>query len=149
MATSRLMTAVVARTLMDLNDAVSVPQLRVLVMLSYRAPLNLTAIAQGLGVNASNASRTCEKLVVSGLVAREEDPADRRQVALALTASGRRLVGSLMESRRVILDEIVGQLSQVEQRRLVSGLTAFMVAANGSGLSTSPDGSESVIPWIR
>jgi DNA-binding MarR family transcriptional regulator len=149
MATSRWMTAAVARTLVDMEDAVSVPQLRVLVMLSYRAPLNLTTIARGLGVNASNASRTCEKLVVSGLAVREEDPTDRRHLALALTPSGLRLVGSLMESRRVVLDEVVGHLSPVEQRRLAQGLTAFLAAAPGSGPGAGSDGSDSLIPWIR
>ncbi len=145
MATSRLMTAVVARTLVDIKDAVSVPQLRVLVMLSYRAPLNLTTIAHGLGVNASNASRTCEQLVVSGLLAREEDPVDRRHLALALTTAGLRLVGTLMQSRRLILDEAVRRMPPVEQRRLVRALTAFLTAAEDSGLSPSFGGGDSII----
>ncbi len=148
MAASRLMTAVVARTMGAVDESVSVPQLRVMVMLSRAAPMNLTAVAQGLGVNASNASRTIDKLVTSGLVARDADPVDRRQVSLALTASGLQLVQSLMAARRAILDEIVGQLKPVEQRRLTQALGAFL-AADESGPNPSSVDGESLVSWIR
>ena len=149
MSASRLITAVVARTLAAVDPAVSVPQLRVLVMLADEAPLNLTAIATGLGVNPSNASRSCDKLVVAGLVEREEDPADRRHLALRLTAKGRRLVTSLMDDRRALLDDVVARLPPVEQRRLARSLTALVAAAGESGLTSGRDGSSSIIPWVR
>ena len=53
-----------------MDTTVSVPQMRVLVLLWTGEPLNLSAVAEGLGVNASNASRTCDRLVAAGLVER-------------------------------------------------------------------------------
>lgn len=149
MATSRLMTAVVARTFTAVDDSLSVPQLRVVVMLYYGAPMNLRSIAEGLGVNASNATRACDKLVVAGLVSRNENPEDRRHRTLELTKEGRGLVQSLMTHRRAILDEIIGQLSPTEQRRLSRGLTAFLAAAEESSFMPSSGGNNSIIPWMR
>lgn len=150
MATSRLMTGMLARTLADVQVSVTVTQLRVLVLLHYNAPLNLGAIADGLGVNPSNASRTCDRLVASGLVSRADDARDRRQLNLSMTAEGQRLVNSLMDRRRELLDEVVAKMAPVDQRRMAQGLSAL--------LATLGDEDESVrigprpgdiLPWLR
>lgn len=151
MATSRLVTAVVARTLAELEDIVTMPQLRVLVMLHHAEPLNLSAIAEGLGVNPSNASRTCDRLVSAGFVAREDDPKDRRHLAITLTADGRRLVDSLMDARRSVMDQIIAQMRPADQRRLTRGLSAFLDVADSSGQDdrSSEARRDSIIPWVR
>jgi DNA-binding MarR family transcriptional regulator len=149
MTASRLMTAVVARTLAEVDRSITIPQLRVLVMLYYGAPMNLTSIADGLAVNASNASRTCDKLARGGLLVREEDPEDRRHLVVTLTATGRRVVGSVMDGRRAILREIVDEMSAAEQQELARGLDAFLRAADVTGVVPSAGGSDSIIPWAR
>ncbi len=150
MATSRLMTGVLARTLAGVHESVTVSQLRVLVMLYYNAPLNLGAIADGLGVNPSNASRTCDRLVASGLVSRADDERDRRQLHISMTDEGKRLVNSLMDRRRQLLEDVVAKMTAVDQRRMAQGLSAL--------LATLGDDDESVrlgvrpgdiLPWIR
>src|SRR5574339_337509 len=78
--TTRVLTAVLASSLANLAQTVTLPQWRVLVMISTRGALNLSAVAEGLGVNASNASRACDRLVATGMLARDEDPRDRRHV---------------------------------------------------------------------
>src|SRR4051812_19147712 len=88
MAVSRTMTAIVARTLSEVADELTVPQLRVLVLLNSRGPMNLTTIAQHLDVNASNASRTCDQLVTAGRISRQPDQDDRRSAVLHLTDEG-------------------------------------------------------------
>lgn len=100
MAASRTVTAIVARTLHDLVEQITVPQLRVLVLLGSRGPMNLSTIARHLDVNPSNASRTCDQLVTSGQAAREPDPRDRRSTVLRLTEEGTRFVEDLMAARR-------------------------------------------------
>jgi DNA-binding MarR family transcriptional regulator len=149
MATSRLLTGVVARTLRTVDESISVPQLRVLVMLRYSGPMNLSAIADGLAVNASNASRTCDKLVGAGLVDRTDDPHDRRHLSVSLTARGRRVVDSLMAEREAMLDEIVARLPVAQQRRIARGLEAFLAEADAVGLQPAAGGNDSIIPWIR
>jgi DNA-binding MarR family transcriptional regulator len=129
MGLSRTMTAVVARTL-GAFDAVTVPQLRVLVLVATHGPMNLKALAENLGVNASNASRTCEKLVSAGLLERLRHPqVDRRNVTLSLTADGETLLGSLVEARRAILGAIVGQMSAPDRELLIDALRALDEAA--------------------
>ena len=150
MATSRLMTAVVARTLSELDDSISVPQFRVLVMLGYESSLSMGMVAEGLGVNPSNASRACEKLVSAGLVHRADDESDRRQLRLSLTSTGRQLLDSVMESRRRLLDELVGEMTSTDQRSLTKGLTALLAVLGEEDPTTRlGTGPEDIIHWVR
>lgn len=145
---SRTMTAVVARTLGEV-DAPAVPQLRALVVVATRGPMNLTVLAAHLGVNASNASRTCDKLVSGGYLERSLPPRDRRNVVLRLTDRGERLVASLVESRRAFLGEVVALMTPEDQELLVRALGALdaaMAAAHGDEVSSAPDGR--LIPWL-
>jgi DNA-binding MarR family transcriptional regulator len=82
MLAARVLVGVSAQSVAALDDTVTLPQLRVLVMVSSRGQLNLGAVAAGLGVHASNATRTVDRLVVAGLISRSEDPTDRRHLAL-------------------------------------------------------------------
>ncbi len=148
MDVSRLMTAVVARTLADVEHTVTVPQLRVLVTLHSSGSLNLTTIAEGLGVNPSNATRTCSQLVAAGLVRRRTDRTDRRASLVTLTTRGRALVDSLMDARRRIFDDLVQQLTIDECGQLAAGLTALLAAADGSAAETRIEGT-AILPWIR
>ena len=149
MAVSRTMTAIVARTLSDVADDITVSQFRVLVLLHSRGPMNLTAIAQHFHVNASNASRTCDQLVSAGKVARHVDDQDRRTVKLDLTSAGSRFVESLMDARRRLIAEVVVAMEPSDQSTLARGLDAFSAAAAASALeepSGPPD--ERLIPWL-
>jgi DNA-binding MarR family transcriptional regulator len=149
LALSSAMTAVVARSLAEAR-AVSIPQLRVLVLVESRGPMNVKALAEHLGVNASNASRTCERLVASGLLERGRLPQqDRRTVVLRLTGAGVALVGSLMESRRAILAAVVARMSTADRQLLVRAFAAVsdaLAAAPEAGAIGRPDGR--LIPWL-
>ncbi len=129
MFASRAILAAAVRALESVDSSVSVPQMRVLVLLWTGEPLNLSAVAEGLGVNASNASRTCDRLVSAELVNRGEGTIDRRHVTLTLTPRGRRLVERLMERREHELATIVARMSEREQRRLMTALEQFNLAA--------------------
>ncbi len=145
LTTSRIIVASVVRSLASVSDSVSVPQLRVLVMLSARAPLNLTAVAERLGVNPSNASRTCDRLVKAGFVDRQLDPHDRRHISLALTRDGRRLVAEVMDHRRDLLALVVGAMPVQAQQQLTDSLDAF----NNAARALLDDPQESVKgPWL-
>lgn len=127
---SRALVGIAAASIADVDDVVTVPQFRVLVMLYTRGPLNLAAVAAGLEVNPSNASRTCERLSKAGLLDRRELLEDRRNVALTLTAAGRRLVDSVTRHRRVAIERVLRQMSAPERDRLATSLSAFAAAAD-------------------
>jgi DNA-binding MarR family transcriptional regulator len=138
MVMSRTINAVIVRSLADVDTTVTVPQLRVLVILSVHERLNLSGVADRLGVNASNASRTCDQLVRRGLVDRQEDPHDRRHLSLALARPGRRLLDDVMKRREVILAGVVATMKPQDQRDLMAALGKFNVAAEGLVSDTAP-----------
>ncbi|HEY0644067.1 MAG TPA: MarR family transcriptional regulator [Nocardioides sp.] len=149
MPVSRTMTAIVARTLAEMERDITVPQLRVLVLLNSRGPMNLSALAEHLDVNPSNASRTCDQLVNEGLAVRRTDEADRRNVVLELTKQGSRLVADLMTQRRRLIDGVVSRMSVTDQKALARGLEAFSAAVEAAPPEESiglPDGR--LIPWL-
>lgn len=149
LALSRTMTGVVARSLTEVRG-LSIPQLRVLVLLDTQGPMNVKVVAELLGVNASNASRTCERLVTSGLVERDRPRGqDRRTVLLRATEAGSALVASVMESRRTILAAVVAGMSDSDRALVARVLTAVSVAleaAPDAGGVGRPDGR--LVPWL-
>src|ERR687890_1656358 len=92
MRASTVITAIVVRSLTSVTPQVTVVQARVLVIIWGLGSANVNAVAEGLGVNASNASRTCDRLVRAGLLTREQADGDRRHVVLRLSTSGQALI---------------------------------------------------------
>jgi DNA-binding MarR family transcriptional regulator len=129
MLASRAVAAAMVRSLESVDASISVTQMRALVLLWTGERLNLSAVAAGLGVNASNASRTCDRLVSAGLVSRSELTADRRHRVLTLTRAGRTFVERLMARRERELAEIVARMSDTDREALMLALTPFNEAA--------------------
>jgi DNA-binding MarR family transcriptional regulator len=94
-----------------------------------RGPLNLAAVADGLGIHPSNATRACDRLVAAGLLDRRDNPADRRNLLLELTPSGRELVARVMAHRRVAIAEILDRMPTGRRRALTNVLRSFAAAA--------------------
>jgi DNA-binding MarR family transcriptional regulator len=126
---SRALVGIAAASIAEVDNLVTVPQFRVIVMLYTRGPLNLAAVAAGLDVNPSNASRTCDRLANAGLLERRDSPEDRRNVTLTLTAAGRRLVERVTKHRRVAIERVLRKMSASERGRLTKALEAFTEAA--------------------
>ncbi len=139
MVATRTINAVIVSSLEKVDARLTMPQLRVMVILTRLDSASLTEVAEDLGVNQSNASRTCDQLARRGLVERHEDSSDRRRLSLRLSPSGRRLVREVMGSRRQLLEAIVAALPLERQRVLMTALESFNQAAKQTG---APDGSE-------
>lgn len=133
MAAALTINAAVVRSLASVDASVSVAQLRVLVLLAAEKRLNLSSIARRLGVNPSNASRTCDRLVKAELIHRTEDPADRRHIALSLAPEGEKLLDVVMQRRRAILAEVVAGMAHADQHQLMALLERFNAAAEATG----------------
>ena len=126
---SRALVAVAARSLASVACDVTLPQYRTLVVLAGRGPQGTAVLAAALGVNPSTATRMCDRLVRKGLVRRRTASQDRRQVRLALTEAGRRLVQEVTDRRRQELALIMATLPAEEREGLTRSLTAFATAA--------------------
>ncbi|WP_295122306.1 MarR family transcriptional regulator [uncultured Leifsonia sp.] len=132
-----VMMRVAARSVTEVEDIVTSPQLRVLVMIATHGPQTLGAVATELSVHASNATRTAEKLVRAGLIHRTEDPADRRFVRVALTPAGVQLVERVIGHRRSALAEVLAGMDPDEREAAVASFRAF---ARAAGDLPDPDG---------
>lgn len=129
MAASRVLVAVTAQSVASVEDRVTLPQLRILVMIASKGPQNLASVAQGLGVHASNATRMCDKLVAAGLLHRSDDPSDRRNLILELTPSGQQLVDTMTEHRRAAIEDVLAAMAPQLRTDLTPALLAFADAA--------------------
>jgi DNA-binding MarR family transcriptional regulator len=129
MSAARVLVAVTAQSVTSVEEQVTLPQLRVLVMIASRGPQNLASVAQALGVHPSNATRRCDKLVEAGLVHRSEDPTDRRNLVLQLTASGRQIVQQMTQHRRAAIEGVLAKMPVDLRDNLVPALLAFAEAA--------------------
>ena len=77
---SRALVGIAASSVAEIGDDVTIPQLRILVIVDTWGPLNLVAVARALAVNPSNASRAVDRLIKAGLLDRRESRADRRNL---------------------------------------------------------------------
>jgi DNA-binding MarR family transcriptional regulator len=125
MDASRVLVAVIAQSIATADPALTLPQMRVLTIVSRHGPLNLNAVAQSRGVHPSNATRTCNRLVEAELLDRRDNPEDRRNVVLTLTPEGRALWQGVMDHRRRAIEGVVRRLTPQEREQLAAGLTAF------------------------
>ena len=96
---SRLLVAVSARSLAAVEETITLPQFRMLVLLDSRGAMKLTTIADLLDVNPSTATRMVDRLVTTEMVARQQNPATRREVVIELTPEGRRVVRGVTRRR--------------------------------------------------
>jgi DNA-binding MarR family transcriptional regulator len=128
MLAARVLVAVSARSVAAIEDEVTLPQLRVLVMVASRDELNLGSVAAGLGVHPSNATRAVDRLVKAGLLDRRDDPTDRRNLVLELTSAGRALVERVMNDRRAAIAHILDRMPAGRRRSLVPVLRSFAAA---------------------
>lgn len=129
LALSRVFVGMAARTLASLDDDVTLPQFRTLVVLVAHGPQRVVDLAQELAVTSSTATRMCNRLVRKGLVAREERPEDRRAAWVILTARGRDLVGEVMLRRRETIATLVGDLYLTRPLAFAATLNALIEAA--------------------
>jgi DNA-binding MarR family transcriptional regulator len=129
MRASRALVGIAAASVAEVDDIVTVPQLRVLMMIFTRGPMNLGSVAAGLDVSAPNASRICDRLLKAGLLDRNEDPVDRRNITLTLTKDGQRLIDRVNRHRRTAVRRVLRQMSASDRESLAVALDTFARAA--------------------
>jgi DNA-binding MarR family transcriptional regulator len=131
----------VGRTLMGISIAsvaaarveITMVQYRVLALLADEGRRTVGEIGEELGVNASNATRHCDRLQKLGLLGRRRSTTDARVVRVALTASGRRLVDQVSAHRRSEILRVLERMPVREQVAAVQALAAFDEAAREHG----------------
>ncbi|AWK09101.1 MarR family transcriptional regulator [Streptomyces spongiicola] len=143
---SRLLVAVSARSLAAVEDRVTLPQFRLLVVLSTRGPAKLVVLAERLGVNPSTAMRMIDRLITAGLADRQTNPENRRETVLRLTPEGRALVEDVTDRRRREIATIVERMAGEQRAALVGALTAFN-EAGGEPSAPAADSAMYPLGW--
>lgn len=129
LSASRAMVAIAARSLLDLDADVTLPQYRVLVVLASRGGQRVVDIAAEFQVDASAATRMCDRLVRKGLIRRDRSEGDRREVVLALTPAGRNLVRSVTSRRRREFARLVDSLDPAVFEAVTMAMRALTTSA--------------------
>src|SRR5271166_948439 len=132
---SRLLVAISVHSIAQVDETITIPQFRTLVILSNRGPVNLATLATLLGVQPSATGRMVDRLVSAGLIDRLPHPTSRRELLAALTKRGRDVVRQVTAHRRVEIARIVEQMPPGERHGLVRALTAFTAAGGEPDLN--------------
>ena len=128
MTASRALLAVSARSLAAVDDDVTLPQYRALVVLGQHGPQRTVDLAAALAVTPPTATRMCDRLVAKSLVVRDRSDEDRRTVTVSLSQAGQGLVGEVTARRRAELRVLLGGMPPERRRSVVDGLRWFAEA---------------------
>jgi len=139
MTASRLLVAISARSIGQVDETITIPQFRTLVILASRGPINLATLAGLLGVQPSATGRMVDRLVAAGLIDRLPHPTSRRELLAALTRRGRDVVRRVTAHRRAEIAAIVEKMPPPEGHGLVRALTAFTVAGGEPDVQLDAD----------
>ena len=116
---------------MDETD-LSFSQISVLMRLKHGGNSGVSEIGDQLGVTNAAASQAVDRLVHLGLIARTEDPVDRRAKQLALTPQGRTLIEKGIEARSQWVEGLTDALTPEQQSMIISALTLLTEAARAT-----------------
>lgn len=126
---SRALVAIAARSLAEVDDDVTLPEYRAVVFLCARGAVTMGDLAGELDCSPSTATRLCDRLVAKDIIQRGVRAENRREVEVAVSRRGRRLVDRVTARRREEIERIVAAISDREQAAVVRALTTFAAAA--------------------
>lgn len=109
----------------DLRPRLPPRQIRALRAVRGRPALNVTALAEHLGIGLPAASRLCDRLQADGLLRRCVQPGDRREVHLEVTAEGKRLLAHVTERLSARLALAFDDVPPPQRARLEQLLRVF------------------------
>mgnify|MGYP001815724833 FL=1 len=104
---------------------VTMPQAKVLYLVSMRPGVPMSAIAAELGVGPSAVSGLVDRLVALGHIERQEDPGDRRQQLVTITPAGSAALDRMRELRAEVMRRLLAGLSPAELAAMRTSLVAL------------------------
>jgi DNA-binding MarR family transcriptional regulator len=93
-----------------INLDVTMPQLKIMIMLFMHGPMRMSAIAAEMSVALPTATSFIDRLVEKNFVARESLPNDRRVVLCRLIEGGQKAIDRIWESGRLNLGAILEEM---------------------------------------
>lgn len=108
-----------------LDLELTMPQFKLLLLIASEDGLRASDLALGMGVTPPTITTVLDRLVEHGLVRREDDRRDRRQVIARVTEEGAALLRHLGVYSSAEVAACVAALSEAETACLFAGLDAF------------------------
>jgi len=127
----------------------SMAQAKLLYVVTAGGELTMSEVGQRLGVAISTASGAVDHLVGLGLLARTDDPSNRRQVRVSVTARGLETLEHLRELNarqlRALFDVLADdELEVIEHATRIMTRAVDLAAASSTGADASGEVSPSV-----
>jgi DNA-binding MarR family transcriptional regulator len=123
--TSRLLVAIWARSIARVDETITIPQLRALLVLAAGEPMSVENLSRALGAGRSAAGRVAERLAGAGLVALRPRRKPGRELLVVLTPRGAKVVADFAAFRRRELARVVRRLAPPQRRALAGAFAAF------------------------
>ncbi|MBI2864382.1 MAG: MarR family transcriptional regulator [Chloroflexi bacterium] len=111
----------------------TMPQLKVLMVLLHGGPASVGALASALRVTLPTMTGILDRLVEHGMVQRYESPEDRRLVMNRLTDEGAAAAGKLRQVRLTQASNILRRLPIEDLEKLANSLEKLRSAAELEG----------------
>jgi len=110
----------------------TMPQLKVVLLLFMNGPARMSDIASALDVSLATATGVADRLVERDIVVRESQPEDRRVVLCRLSEKGQKMMSGLWQLARDRTRELL-ELAATSQLQLITeALEALLKAGEAS-----------------
>ncbi len=121
------------------QQGLSMAQLAALSMVHRKGTSSVSDIGEELEITNPAASQLLERLVQQGLVARSEDPNDRRLKQLALTGHGESVLRQGMQARQKWLTALAERMPPEEQEQVIAAMELLVEEARQLELDPAPE----------
>ncbi len=128
------------------NLDITMAQAKLLYVLMAAGALSMSETAHRLGVTISTASGAVEHLVALGLLARSEDPNNRRQVRVSLTETGAQTLEQMRELSMRHLLALCALVSDEELEVVERATRILAQAALSAAAQVPPATASTAIP---
>jgi len=108
-------------------------------------PVRASALAETFDVDKGAVSRQVNHLIDLGLLSGERDPEDGRATLLSVTAEGVRRLAEVIEHRRALLDQRLGDWSADDLAAFVDDLSRYNAALESAALDEADSAAAPVV----
>ncbi len=121
------------------ESGISMPQIGALFQIHRRGISGVTNIASEIGITSAGASQMLDHLVKLGLIARSEDPHDRRGKQIVLTEKGYQILQESMWARQNWIPALANRMTSREKEQVIAALDILNDKVNQLDLRSEPE----------
>lgn len=108
------------------KEGLSLPQLFALRHVYYKGVCNISEIGEKLSISQAASSQMLDRLVQQGLIARSEDPQDRRNKQIVLTEKGQRVLRESTHAGQHWLKTLAAHLTTEEKEKITEAVNILL-----------------------